>query len=154
MIYKIDIIKKNTSIISILILLLFSASQSYSNDNLAYKTYLTTDPKIEINNNTFDCNDKIYLTSKFTNITKGKHTIKAVWISPSNEIEQTASHEFTTSKNTYSGWLWLKLHSPLGGAIFGDLNPNQGMAKYVGFWTVHFYLDDKKIDSKTFQITC
>lgn len=149
-----NIVLKKITLLGSFLLIVFSASQAYSEESLTYKTFLTTDPKIQKNSNTFDCNDKIYITSQFTNITKGTHTLKAIWINPSNEIEQTASHNFEATKTVYHGWLWIKLHSPMGGSIFGDLNPNQGMAKYVGFWTVHFYLDDKKIASKTFQINC
>lgn len=119
-----------------------------------HQTILTTDPAIKRDIDSFDCSDKIFVTANLKKISKGKHKLKAIWINPSKATEQVAEHKFQTSKNTYYGWLWLKLTPPTGGAILGALSPNSGMSEYIGIWTVHLYLDDKKIDSKVFQVSC
>lgn len=138
-------------------MLLLFATLSYgketSNDS-NYQVILTTDPAIKRDIDSFDCSDKIYITADLKNISMEKHSLKAIWINPSKETEQVAEHEFQTGDGTYYGWLWLKLSPPTGGAILGALSPNSGMAEYIGIWNVHLYLDNKKLDSKVFQISC
>ena len=133
---------------------LYIVTPSYGAENNTIKIFLATDPGLQENNDSFHCTEKIYISAHFSDIKIGKHSLEAVWINPSQEVEQRASHEFEATKNTYYAWLWLKLESPIGGALFGGLNPNQDMAKYIGFWTVHLYFDGNKIETKTFQVTC
>lgn len=146
--------QQKLTILVLLILLLWQTPSNGESNISNFKTYLTTDSKVKLDIGSFDCKDKIYITIDFQKISSEKHSIKAIWINPSNSTEQIATHDFQTSSGKYFGWLWLKLNPPTGSAILGDLSPNNGMSDFIGFWNVYLYLDDEKIDYKTFQVTC
>lgn len=102
----------------------------------------------------FDCEDKIYTVVTLNTYPKGRHDLSVRWKDPSGETRETTNYPFYIRENETRLWAWLSLRRATGASLLQWINPAAGLEEFVGPWTVDVHIDNKKIDSKQFEVLC
>ncbi|NND00152.1 MAG: hypothetical protein HKN85_08220 [Gammaproteobacteria bacterium] len=102
----------------------------------------------------FDCSDKIYTVVDLSRYPLGKHELSILWIDPADSSREHTQYAFHVRENETRLWAWLSLSRAQGAAMLQWLNPAAGLEEFIGPWTVEVRIDNRKIASKNFEVSC
>ncbi len=104
----------------------------------------------------FDCSDKIYTTIELSNYPLGKHHFSIVWTDPAGDDRERTEYDFQVRNHDQPMrlWSWLSLRRSTGSGMLQWLNPAAGLEEFIGPWSVEVRIDNKKIDSQSFEVSC
>jgi len=104
----------------------------------------------------FDCLDKIYATVELSDYDLGKHHFAIVWTDPTGDDRERTEYDFHVRDNNQPTrlWSWLSLRRADGAGMLQWLNPAAGLEEFVGPWTIEVRINNKKIDSGSFEVSC
>ncbi len=118
---------------------------SLSND---YGAPLTSPKEI------FDCSDKIYTVVELGNYPHKKHHLSVRWKNPSGGTQEHTQYDFNVRQKDTRIWAWLTLSRAAGAGMLQFVNPSAGLDEFLGIWTVEVKVDNKLIDTGTFEVSC
>ena len=118
------------------------------------EVFLSTNPKSEPQEGSFNCDDQIYLAIKFANHDPKLHQINISWKDPNDEERENNSFPFFVTKNESLAWASLKLHRSVGAGMLQWVNPAAGMEEFIGTWTVDVSVGDIVKESLNFEVLC
>lgn len=102
----------------------------------------------------FDCTDKIYTVVELENFPMGRHELSILWIDPAETSREHTKYAFHVRQKETRLWAWLRLSRATGAGMLQWLNPAAGLEEFIGPWTVEIRIDNKKIATEKFQVSC
>ena len=102
----------------------------------------------------FECTDKIYTVVELENFPMGRHELSILWIDPAETSREHTKYAFHVRQKETRLWAWLRLSRATGAGMLQWLNPAAGLEEFIGPWTVEVRIDNKKIATKNFQVSC
>jgi len=102
----------------------------------------------------FDCSDKIYTVVELGNYPYKKHHLSVRWKNPSGGTQEHTQYDFNVRQKDTRIWAWLTLSRAAGAGMLQFVNPSAGLDEFLGIWTVEVKVDNKLIDTGTFEVSC
>ena len=125
-----------------------------------HKVYFSLADEHGFPNNTamheFDCSDKIYTILELENYSVDRYELSILWVDPTGTSREHTQYPFNVRdiKNTTRLWAWLSLSRATGAGLLQWLDPSAGLEEFIGPWTVEVRINNKKIESKQFEVSC
>ncbi len=107
-----------------------------------------------IEQNTFDCDQKIYAVLHFHHFPKKLYQIEVNWIDPYDKKRETTKIPFYVSGLDNYSWSSLALHRSVGAGMLQWINPAAGMEEFIGKWSLEVMLDGKTNQRIEFEVVC
>lgn len=125
-----------------------------------YRAYLTASESggtpLEQPQTRFSCEDKIYGVLEIDRPEDGtdSRTLRAVWLNPSDAIQERTKYQFQLHNGRARVWVWLKLHRAADSVLTEILSPSRGMEELEGEWELQVRINDILVGQRQFQVRC
>lgn len=96
----------------------------------------------------FSCNDKIYAVFNTEKIDGGVFTFQ--WFTPPNPERKLEKEEIEDGAKDWI-WSWISYESS---SFTPNIEPNAGLEKFVGVWTLKVFYEQNIILEKRFTVLC
>jgi len=104
----------------------------------------------------FDCTDKIYTVLELKHYSVDRYELSILWIDPAGTSREHTKYPFNVRdiKNTTRLWAWLSMTRATGAGLLQWLDPSAGLEEFIGPWTVEVRINNKKVETKQFEVSC
>lgn len=139
----------------LLIFLLLSLSSITATADIYLSKEQTKNVPMKQAFSSFNCNDTIYAVIEDQWPEKSEHLLEAYWYDPQGKQREHTRYKFIASRGETRSWIWLRLHQATPDLLDRLLmQENDSLREFNGRWKVVFYLDGKKQQQLTFQLSC
>ena len=159
---KLNQLKATVNTVAFLFLVVLFSNPSEANDTA--KTKATSHVYVTLANDLnipleeakidFDCSDKIYAVVELNNYPKGRHELSVLWIDPAGTSRENTQYPFHVNEASTKLWAWLSLSRATGAGMLQWLDPAAGLEEFIGLWTIEVRIDNRKIASQPFEVSC